>query len=36
MVDMPEENRLDVRKALVGGVLAWIIQALVIFLHHQA
>lgn len=34
MRDMETEARLDVRKALVGGLLAWVIQAVVLFFYR--
>jgi hypothetical protein len=34
MRDIENHARFDVRKALVGGVLAWVIQALVLFVHR--
>jgi hypothetical protein len=35
MVDSKNESRLDVRKVLVGGLLAWVIQALVMIVHRM-
>lgn len=34
MVDMQDETRIDVRKVVIGGLLAWIIQAMVMFFHR--
>lgn len=34
MRDMETEARLDVRKAVIGGLLAWVIQAAVIFFYR--
>lgn len=34
MTEVKNETRIDVRKAIIGGVLAWIIQALVMFFHR--
>lgn len=34
MVEFEKQSRLDVRKALIGGLLAWAVQALAMFVHR--
>lgn len=33
-MDMEHETRIDIRKILVGGLLAWIIQALALMVFR--
>jgi hypothetical protein len=35
MIETKPEARIDVRRAVAGGLLAWIIQALVMFLFRN-
>lgn len=34
MSNLENEARIDVRKAVVGGLLAWVIQAIVMFVYR--
>lgn len=34
MKDLENETRIDARRALAGGLLAWVIQALVMYLYR--
>jgi hypothetical protein len=35
MIETKSEARIDIRRAVMGGLLAWIIQALVMFLFRN-
>ena len=35
MIETKSEARIDVRRAVVGGMLAWVIQALVMVLFRS-
>jgi hypothetical protein len=35
MIDSKNEARVDARRAVIGGLLAWIIQVLVMFLFRH-
>ena len=34
MIETKQEARIDVRRAVIGGLLAWLIQAMVMFLFR--